>query len=689
MDSDEEDPVVEEVEVYLSQRLAHNLYLYQYPVRPAHMTYDDVMHLGARIKPGQQRVELELGINTLSSNYAQSKGEMIARNVDGAYPKTYSGDSMDKQVLTSVPSGIDTSRYIIGNYANGELHVTPLRGIVQLRPGFGYLDEADARAQKDSEEGIGEEDEAKPVTVRFARRETDEARARRIASYEYVNRRREEERWISMTYHQMDSPTAAVERNKLVAEQMGDVPEFHMAPTNYLTKLIPDTTQEEHKAPPLPSNVLSLAELKTMSLSDQIKALMLNAKVLRFAQLMSLLPQGTDMTSALRCLQQVAMLIQGCWVVKSDVLYPRDTYSANSGVPAETLCRGRDYVMWRFTQSRYVVRKDIASVIKLPAEDVKDILEQMARLKISKGWEFLLPADSDFLHRHPEVSQRQAMLWDAKFTQLSSTLRISRADLDRKAKSDELLASPEKSKRRRTSSTRSRTKSGGMSDLSDSDETARGERSRRNSGSVRSRKNSGMGSEDTQRHRSASITEFNVRIEMSGDEGGGGDAENGPQGADETPDNQNGEVSNSSALKQELCRFIREKLAARYVLTLTDVKNLLALKMAQCAPGHILSTGVSEKLLESTLVDVGGIAIPNADEPTFVLGKAGDSYDAIRESLIEILLAHKTFKSTLLKRKLEEKLGEPPLDVDLKKVLREYCVTKGSQWHLKSFKETS
>ena len=74
---------------------------------------------------------------------------------------------------------------------------------------------------------------------------------------------------------------------------------------------------------------------------------------------------------------QVALLVQGCWVVKSELLYPTGSHSAVSGASFEALCRGRDYIMWRFTQHRHLTRKDIASVIKLHAEDVKDILEQV------------------------------------------------------------------------------------------------------------------------------------------------------------------------------------------------------------------------------------------------------------------------------------------------------------------------
>lgn len=75
------------------------------------MTYDDVNHLSAKIKPKQQRVnllcsssrrrrtwkivsrrfpppvkqvELEMAIDATSPNYCRSKGEQIALNVDGA-----------------------------------------------------------------------------------------------------------------------------------------------------------------------------------------------------------------------------------------------------------------------------------------------------------------------------------------------------------------------------------------------------------------------------------------------------------------------------------------------------------------------------------------------------------------------------------------------------------------------------
>ena len=46
-----------------------------------------------------------------------------------------------------------------------------------------------------------EEDDAQQVTVKFARPESAEAKARRLASYNYVQRRREDEHWQTLTYH--------------------------------------------------------------------------------------------------------------------------------------------------------------------------------------------------------------------------------------------------------------------------------------------------------------------------------------------------------------------------------------------------------------------------------------------------------------------------------------------------------
>ena len=78
---------------------------------------------------------MELVLDTRSPNYERSKGEQIAINVDGtgdqAAANYYTGDRMDKQVLTSVKSGLSDGRFV-GRYSGHPDHAE----ITRADPGF-------------------------------------------------------------------------------------------------------------------------------------------------------------------------------------------------------------------------------------------------------------------------------------------------------------------------------------------------------------------------------------------------------------------------------------------------------------------------------------------------------------------------------------------------------------------------
>lgn len=59
---------------------------------------------------------------------------------------------MDKQILQSTRALSDTSNYAVAMYHDSELHITPLRGILHLRPSFAYLDKSDRRAKEEAKE---------------------------------------------------------------------------------------------------------------------------------------------------------------------------------------------------------------------------------------------------------------------------------------------------------------------------------------------------------------------------------------------------------------------------------------------------------------------------------------------------------------------------------------------------------
>lgn len=81
------------------------------------------------------------------------------------------------------------------------------------------------------------------------------------------------------------------------------------------------------------------------------------------------------------------------------------------------------FQLYLFTQKQYVDRRKVSSVIKLPTEEVKEIFTGIARLRTNRGWELLLPTDTVFIDKYPDVVQRQQLFWEAKQKQFNDLIR--------------------------------------------------------------------------------------------------------------------------------------------------------------------------------------------------------------------------------------------------------------------------
>lgn len=124
----------------------------------------------------------------------------------------------------------------------GELHLCPLKAIVQLRPSLHHLDQAAAgrkrsaaaEASTDGDTTESEGEEAKPVTVKFARRDaglnryvplarrnkdicTAFCRNARVSWSEHTSRHATEEGWQQVDFRPLTSPQADDERRLLFA----------------------------------------------------------------------------------------------------------------------------------------------------------------------------------------------------------------------------------------------------------------------------------------------------------------------------------------------------------------------------------------------------------------------------------------------------------------------------------------
>lgn len=73
----------------------------------------------------------------------------------------------------------------------------------------------------------------------------------------------------------------------------------------------------------------------------------LTVQIISFARLRQLLLPEHDSTTILKYLQQVAVLVQGNWIVNSELIYPKDAQNAVS----ELMCKARDYIVSTYSDN--------------------------------------------------------------------------------------------------------------------------------------------------------------------------------------------------------------------------------------------------------------------------------------------------------------------------------------------------
>ncbi|XP_014226289.1 DNA-directed RNA polymerase III subunit RPC5-like [Trichogramma pretiosum] len=422
---EEDDPVVKEIPVYLSKRLEDNLFIFQYPLKSAQDGYDDAIVKNAAIKIENQEVKLDVMLDTTSINYDEDKAEEIADLSKDQEEKIFDVDKMDKISLTSSRVTSKYENYAIGVFQNNELHLTPLKGFIQLRPDFSYLDDIGKPPKsfgKNDADGSDDELLEHEVHAKFARPVPDYVQKKREQSFETHAKKSMEETWIPSEYiskktnknHQID-----LTRMEMFCEASDDsVNDFTLTKKQYLDLIAPPIKKPEYAKADVPSPISTLSYIRTRPLIDQVRLLMKDAKIMSFEQLKALLSAEHQTTAILRYLQQVAYLVQGNWVVNSELIYPKDAVSSHSGIPAELMCRARDYILLCFTESEFVDRRAVSSVVKMPVEEVREILNNLAKHVPKKGWKLIINPSLDFVKKYPEVAHRQALFWETRGKQL-------------------------------------------------------------------------------------------------------------------------------------------------------------------------------------------------------------------------------------------------------------------------------
>jgi hypothetical protein len=246
---EEEDEVLAEYPIYLTNELSKYLYLFQYPMRSTPFNAR-TGPTAARLKPNAKMVELDLPLDTRSAFYSTERGEDFAMGLNDKTIKTaydrrmeeheeelngyYSKASkkkdeelLDKMTLTSTQVPTQT-KYAIGVIRDRmcicimsveptntpffleELHLTPIRTTVQLRPGFKYIDKIDEKwkaankriqdvEKQEEKKKTTEPGQAQTVQVSVKNAEREGGIRKNIYSLSVKNA--EEEEWQPVVYY--------------------------------------------------------------------------------------------------------------------------------------------------------------------------------------------------------------------------------------------------------------------------------------------------------------------------------------------------------------------------------------------------------------------------------------------------------------------------------------------------------
>uniref|UniRef100_A0A8W7P3T8 DNA-directed RNA polymerase III subunit RPC5 n=1 Tax=Anopheles coluzzii TaxID=1518534 RepID=A0A8W7P3T8_ANOCL len=430
---DEDDPVVEEIPVHLSKALAENLYVLQYPVKSATATFDDGRVVNCCVKPINQQIKVDYALDTASRHYDAFKGEQFALAADGkqrdkTQKLTFRSGTMDKQSFLSAKPIEDVGRYLVCVMQDGEMHATPLKGIVAMRQMFSYFDKQDTRtkaeqkAERDAD-GAADDEELTQVTVKFA--ENERMRKAREKSFNYLSEMEAEEPWCETFWHEKTSSTAELEKQKLFSgtgaggsgRLASDNAALNVRPAEYMELLISKEKTDRNIDSLLPSKVVCMHKLSHLPLEDQLKVLLTDAKVITSQQIFDLLPNRTlPPEKVRRVLMKVGWLIRGNWVAQAEYVYPDGSVSGTNGVTAEQMRNARDYILYRFTKCDRLERSQLVTITQLPVEEIREILCSIAKLNpADRTWSMLLPSnEASLCVEEQEISERQAAYWKAR-----------------------------------------------------------------------------------------------------------------------------------------------------------------------------------------------------------------------------------------------------------------------------------
>jgi len=423
LDNDPNDPIVRRYEVFLTNNLANNLFLFQYPLRAKTRPYDFNQLTEVRFKKEHKKMEMEFELNTQSEHYDQDNPQ-----------------SMSSFTLASKVVPLRTN-YAVGVTRGNHLHITPLQNILQFKTSLEHLERDGGFAgigekvvnREDKEKGAtassassSSTGKAQPQLVQTTYRSQADERARQ-KSYEYMKQQEQAEKDMTMEFYPSDHSTARQVFERLFATYDNPV-SFDMSPAAYLETLVP---YKHDVMARLKGEQISMDIIQKMPGAKQVQFALFAANILNFDRIKQMATNVKDDEQLISIIEDNADLVRGCWVLKSHLkqLNPNNP-NQKFTMTVETACR--DYLMYLFHKQPLVDRIAFTEKTKLDTEVAKEMLEEIALIKEDKSssrrhgyWSLKLPPDEKFMAKYPEVVERQNEAWKMRTQQILNNVESS------------------------------------------------------------------------------------------------------------------------------------------------------------------------------------------------------------------------------------------------------------------------
>lgn len=226
----------------MTRIFADQLYLFQYPLRPNHLQFENnATFIGARVKPKNKLVQLDYVLDRDSDFHSQGNETNVIQNLIST-SSNEKIDVIDRLTLssTNITCGDNYKRFAVGSLTSNGIQLSPLNAIFQMRPNFDSTsstliqqaitanddDDDDnnnsshnenslhKQTSSNTDDSATDEEVNELVTMKFWKPEGRIQREKKVRSYNYVERARNEERWIDFAYYSPNEPESIELKNK-------------------------------------------------------------------------------------------------------------------------------------------------------------------------------------------------------------------------------------------------------------------------------------------------------------------------------------------------------------------------------------------------------------------------------------------------------------------------------------------